>query len=99
MPLFALIGRDGPRGLELRRRHRAAHLANLEPLDQAGRIRFAGPLLDESESPCGSVIIFEADDLAAARAFAASDPYTVEGIFESYEVIGTRLVFPAGPRP
>ncbi len=94
MPLYAFIGRDGPEGLARRGRHREAHLANLEPLDQAGRVPFAGPLRDESGDPCGSVIVFEAADLAAARAFAASDPYVVEGVFASYEVFETVAVFP-----
>ena len=94
MPLFALIGHDGPRGLELRGEHREAHLANLEPLDAQGRVRHAGPLLDEDGQPVGSVILFEADDLAAARAFAAGDPYVAHGVFERHEVFETKRVFP-----
>ncbi|HKJ23960.1 MAG TPA: YciI family protein [Myxococcota bacterium] len=96
MPLFAMIGRDGPRGLELRKRHRDAHLAGLAPLDAAGRIRHAGPLRDASGEPCGSLVVFEADDLEAARAQAAADPYVVEGVFASHEVFETVVVFPKG---
>lgn len=96
MPLFVLIGRDGPRGLDLRKLHRAAHLANLEPLERAGRIRYGGPLVDRSGAPCGSVVVFEAPDAAAARALAESDPYVVEGVFASWEVLETRQVLPAG---
>ena len=66
MGLFVLIGRDGARGGELRKQHRDAHLANLRPLAEAGRVVYAGPLLDDAEQPCGSVIVFEAEDLAAA---------------------------------
>ncbi len=95
MPLFAWIGRDGPRGAELRPRHRPAHLANLEPLARAGRVVHAGPLLDAAGRPCGSLILFEAADLAAARALAAADPYVREGVFASHEVIETRRVLPA----
>lgn len=97
MPLFALIGRDGARGPELRAKHREAHLANLRPLVDAGRVTYAGPLLDATGSPCGSLVVFTADDLAAARRFAAGDPYTIEGVFESHEVIETRKVFPEEP--
>ena len=92
MPLFCMIGRDGPRGLELRKLHREAHLANVAPLEAAGRMPYAGPLIDEDHRPCGSILIFEASDLAAARRFAAGDPYVVEGIFASHEVIETRAV-------
>jgi hypothetical protein len=94
MPLFAMIGRDGPRGPELRKLHREAHLANLEPLSREGKVAYAGPLLAKDGQPCGSLIVFEASDLKAARAFAAGDPYVAEGIFESHEVVETRQVFP-----
>ena len=96
MPLFTIIGRDGPDGLELRKLHRDAHLANLEPLEQEGRIRYAGPLLDTSGNPCGSVIVLEQPSLAAALGVAARDPYGTQGIFASHEVIETRQVFPKG---
>ncbi len=94
MPLYALIGRDGPRGVELRKQHREAHLANLESLDGAGRVRFGGPLRGEDGQPVGSVVIFEAADLDEARAIAARDPYVLQGVFASYEVHETAEVFP-----
>jgi hypothetical protein len=94
MAHFVLIGRDGARGLELRKLHRDAHLANLRPLADAGRVVYAGPIFDAAEQPCGSVIVFGAESLEAARRFAASDPYVVHGIFASYEVFASRQVFP-----
>lgn len=94
MPVYVMLGKDGPRGAELRKQHRPAHLANLEPLEEAGRIRFAGPLLDSDGLPRGSVVIFEAPSLEDARAFAAGDPYVDAGVFAHYEVHETRAVFP-----
>ena len=94
MPLFVLIGRDGPDGVTLRKRHRDAHLANLQPLVDAGRVRFAGPIRTADGNPCGSVVVFEAADLAAAQAFAETDPYAVEGVFASVEVRETLQMFP-----
>ena len=94
MPLYVFVGHDGPRGPELRKLHRAAHLAGLEPLAEEGRIRHAGPLLDASGEPVGSVILFEADSLDTARSLAARDPYVVEGVFGRHEVHETRVVFP-----
>jgi uncharacterized protein YciI len=93
MPLFVLIGRDGPGAAELRRRHRPAHLDGLRPLARAGRVRWAGPLL-EGGAPVGSVVVFEAPDLAAARAQVAGDPYVVHGVFASHELRETRDVLP-----
>jgi len=94
MPLFCYRGRDGARGLELRKAHREEHLAHIRALDAEGRIVFAGPLLDEAGNPRGSVVIVEAPDLSAARAIAEGDPYRTRGIFEAVEVFETRRVFP-----
>ncbi len=94
MPLFVYRGSDGPRGLELRKTVRDRHLAHLQALTDAGRIRFGGPLLDADGNPCGSLVILEADDLESAREIAESDPYRVEGVFEKVEVLGTRAVLP-----
>jgi uncharacterized protein YciI len=94
MPLFVMLGTDGPKAAGLRPEHRPAHLANLEPKDAAGELAFAGPLLGSDGKPCGSVIVFEAEDLEAARRFADSDPYTRESIFERVQVYETRQVFP-----
>src|SRR5262245_42146556 len=94
MPWFVMIGHDGPRGLELRKLHRPAHLAGLEPLASAGRIRHAGPMLGDDGAPVGSVVVFEAASLAEARAIAARDPYVTEGIFARYELRETAGVFP-----
>jgi hypothetical protein len=94
MPLYLMLGRDGPQGLELRKQHRDARIARLEKLVQAGRIQYAGPLLDPAGKPCGSVILFQAEDLEQARASAAADPYVTAGVFASHEVIATRRVFP-----
>ena len=94
MPFFAMIGHDGPRGAELRKVHRQAHLDRLEPLSSDGRVLHAGPLLDDDGNPVGSLVVFEAPDLAAARSQAQGDPYVVEGVFERLEVFETRVVFP-----
>ena len=94
MPWFVMIGHDGPRGIELRKVHRPAHLAGLEPLASAGRIRHAGPMLGDDGTPVGSVVLFEADDLAEAQAIAARDPYVTQGVFARYEVRETAVVLP-----
>ena len=71
MPVFVYIGHDGPRGAELRKTVRDRHLGHIEALDREQRIHFAGPLRDDAGAPCGSVIVMEAESLAAARAIRA----------------------------
>jgi uncharacterized protein YciI len=94
VPFFVFTGHDGPRGADLRKTHRPAHLAGLEGLEAGGRIRHAGPILDETGSPIGSVVVFEAASLEEARGVAARDPYVTEGVFERHTVHETKGVFP-----
>lgn len=93
MPLFTYRGTDGPRGLELRKTVRERHLAHLQGLADAGRVRFGGPLIDADGNPCGSLVILETDDLQSARQVAETDPYLLEGVFEKVEVHETKAVF------
>lgn len=88
--LFAIIGHDGPDGAQLRPKVRQAHLDNLRPLVDAGRIFVAGPFTDGS----GSLIVGEFGSEAEAIDFAHRDPYTTEGVFERVEVKPFRKVFP-----
>lgn len=96
MPWFAMIARDRPDGLEFRKQHRPAHLEHMARLDAEGRLRYGGPLLTEEGEMGGSLIILEADDLDAAKSTYADDPYIVHGVFESYDIIETKPIFPRG---
>ena len=88
--LFVIIGHDAPDARERRPAVRPAHLAHLDPVAKAGRIRLAGPLLDRS----GSLIVLEAGSLAEVWALVARDPYVTEGIFNQVEVKPFEQVLP-----
>ena len=75
---FALMTKDKPGALQTRLDNRAAHLAYIE---ETGVVEMAGPVLDEAGEMCGSLIVLEVDDLAAAQAWAANDPYAKAGLF------------------
>jgi hypothetical protein len=92
---FVIIGFDGADGEAKRKIHRPAHVANMEPLDRAGRVVLAGPLTDKA----GSLIVIEADSLEEAQKFAREDPYTVHGVFERVEVHPFSQVFPKQTEP
>ena len=53
-----------------------------------------GRVLGDDGAPMGSLIVFEVDDITAAREIASGDPYVTEGIFERWELHETRVVFP-----
>ena len=92
--LFALICTDKPQSLDLRLATRAAHLAYLQTY--AAKITQAGPLLDPAGRPCGSLLLIDVEDAAAAAGFAEADPYARAGLFESVVIRAYRAVFKDG---
>ena len=92
MPLFALTCLDKPNGLETRMGARPDHL---KWVAGTGMLRLGGPFLDEAGDMAGSLMIIEAQDLAAARQFNADDPYTKAGLWASVEVRPFKVTFGA----
>jgi hypothetical protein len=91
MALFVLVCIDKPDSLALRMATREAHFAYA---GAAGRgVRLGGPFLDAAGEMAGSLIIIEAEDMAAAKAFNAGDPYQQAGLFESVEIRPWRNTF------
>ena len=78
--LVALIARDKPGHLQTRKDNRAAHLAYIEA---TGVVHQAGPLLDAAGDMCGSLVILEVTDIAAAEDWAENDPYAKAGLFDT----------------
>ncbi len=82
--LIALIAQDNPGALETRMANREAHLAYVA---ESGVVSQAGPLLDEGGNMCGSLLILDVEDMAAAQAWADNDPYAKAGLFGSVQLI------------
>ena len=82
--LFVLLCNDKPKSLDLRMAKRPEHLAYLESL--GSKLKAAGPFLDEAGNPCGSMVIIEAENLAAATAMAEKDPYAQAGLFAMVDI-------------
>jgi len=77
---IALMTRDKPGALQIRLDNRSAHLAYIE---STGVVEQAGPFIDADGKMCGSLIILDVADMAAAEAWAANDPYAKAGLFET----------------
>ena len=75
---FALMTKDKPGALQTRMDNRDAHLAYIA---DTGVVEMAGPVLDDGGQMCGSFLVLEVDDLAAAQAWADNDPYAKAGLF------------------
>jgi len=80
--LIALMTKDKPGALQTRLDNRDAHLAYIA---ETGVVAMAGPFLQDDQM-CGSLIILDVDDMAAAQAWAENDPYAKAGLFESAEL-------------
>ena len=89
MPLFVLNCIDKPSGLSLRMATREAHLAWVG--GRMDQMKLGGPFLDEAGEMAGSLMIVEAADLAAAKAFNADDPYTRVGLWERVDIRPFRM--------
>ena len=76
---FALITKDKPGHIEVRKANRDAHLAYIA---ETGVVEMAGPFVDPDGVMSGSLIIMNVADRAAAQAWADNDPYAKAGLFE-----------------
>lgn len=80
---FAVMCTDKAGALQIRLDTRAEHLAYIE---QTGVVEQAGPFLNEAGEMCGSLLVLDVADLAAAQAWADGDPYAKADLFESVTV-------------
>ncbi len=97
---YAITGTDHPGSLAARLAARPAHVARLETLRDAGRLRLAGPFpaidaIDPGPAGfSGSLIVAEFGSLAEARAWADADPYVAAGVYASVDVRPLRITLP-----
>jgi uncharacterized protein YciI len=82
--LVSLFAHDKPGALDIRKANRDAHLAYIK---ETGVVAQAGPLLDADEQMSGSLVVLDVEDMAAAEAWAAGDPYAKAGLFASVELV------------
>ena len=90
MALFVIQWRDKPGHLQTRLDAREAHLAYVA--STPGVVKLGGPFLDEEGQMAGSMLIVEAQDLDAAKAWHAADPYKAAGLFETSTVTPTGIM-------
>jgi len=88
--LFVVMAKDKPNSLDLRMATREAHFAYAR---ETGVIKLGGPFLDAKGDMAGSLIIIEAADLAAAKAWQQNDPYQKAGLFASADVQPWKVTF------
>lgn len=75
-----LMARDKPSAVGVRAENRPAHV---DYLKSTGCVHLAGPLLSAEGDMCGSMIVLDVADMAAAEDWAENDPYAKAGLFDS----------------
>ena len=80
--LFAVIAKDKPNSVDTRLAMRAKHLEYCVP----PVVRLAGPFFNEKNEMVGSLLIIEAADMAAAKAWLDNEPFFKGGLFAEYEI-------------
>ena len=81
---FVIFATDRSDHEKAREGERPRHHKYIHDPELPVRVQVAGPTLDpDSEAMNGSLFIIEAEDMAAAEAFVADDPYNQAGVFET----------------
>jgi uncharacterized protein YciI len=98
--LYAIMSEDADQSLDRRKSAREQHIERLLELKRRGHLILAGPHpAIDSEDPgpagfTGSLVVAEFDSLAAAQAWADSDPYIGAGVYEKVIVKPFKKVLP-----
>lgn len=82
--LIALMAKDKDGALQTRLDNRDAHVARIK---DSGVVLYAGPFLNDAGEMCGSLVILDVENMAAAEEWAANDPYAKADLFASSELI------------
>ena len=83
--LYVIHAIDKPDHLQVRLANRPAHVEYVK--SGPNKLLLAGPLMQEDhETPKGTLLIIEAENLEEAEAFASNDPYNQAGLFAEITV-------------
>lgn len=88
----ALICTLGPDVEALRHELRLDHLRYIAAYRE--QILFGGPTLSAQGAPERMIIVLDVQDLAAAEAFVAGEPYAAHAVFETVEIRAWSQVLP-----
>ena len=97
---YAIISQDVENSLGLRKIHRPAHLQRLKQLHAEQRLLIAGPhpAIDDpmpgEAGFTGSLVVAEFNSLQDAQAWADTDPYFLNGVYQQVSVKPFNNVLP-----
>ncbi len=84
---FLVLATDKPGVLQVRTEVRPIHCAYLRNPNHHVKVHLEGPTLTtRGDLMNGTLLVVEADDIAAVSEFVADDPYSQAGVFQSVEI-------------
>lgn len=89
MAIFAVHYAYGPVKAVLRDKHRSTHRDWLGEEYRAGNVLMSGPYPDSS----GALLLIRADDLDAAEAFLANDPFIAHEAVDGVRVVEWEQIY------
>ncbi|CAH2599758.1 YCII domain-containing protein [Rhodovastum atsumiense] len=97
MPQYVVIAWDGTdAGAPARRlAARPAHLDNVAPMVEAGRLKIGGAIVDEAGGMIGSVCILDVASREELDHWLATDPYVTGKVWQKIEVHPMRIAVQA----
>src|SRR5258707_4677858 len=94
MPLYFLRCLDAAGSAALRQLNREAHVAHVRG---SGVVQIAGPILNESGTVIGSMLIIDVQSIAQAQEFSESDPFRRAGVYLNVDIHTLRMTYAAPP--
>ncbi len=91
MNTFIVICKDKENSLGKRLANRNFHLKYLQTLKE--NLVMAGPILDDSENPKGSMLVIKFENKTKLEEFLKKDPYAKVNLFETVEIELFKRVF------
>ena len=86
MPYYVVLAYDAPGKAALREETRPKHRQRLREHDFPVTVHIGGPLLDDRDSMCGTMLVIEADTLQSVELFIADDPYSHAGVYDHVSI-------------
>ena len=91
MKTYIITCLDKKNSLKKRLANRELHLEYLKNLKN--KLILAGPILNKSKKPKGSVLILKFQNRLQLRSFLKNDPYSKVGLFETINIDIFKRVF------
>lgn len=83
---FLVFARDKPASTALRMATKRVHMAHLDAPPPDVSVLQSGPWTGLDGKEAGSLLILQAKNESAVRAFVADDPYNKAGLFSQIEI-------------